>query len=48
MISPVEVSKLSPFAKPGEILHVTTAPPELDGETIPIAVPLVRVRSFCV
>ena len=46
VISPVDVSKLSPLEKLGEILHDVTAPPELVDETAPIAVPLVRVRSF--
>ena len=46
VISPVEVSKLSPLENDGLIAQESMAPPELDGETVPIAVPLVRVRSF--
>ena len=48
VISPVEVSKLSQLEKPGEMLQVATAPPELVGETVPITVSFVRVRLFCV
>ena len=46
VISPVEVSKLSPLANDGLIAHESAAPPLLVGETVPIPVPLVRVRSF--
>ena len=46
VISPVEVSKLSPLENAGLIAHESAVPPLLVGETAPIAVPLVRVRSF--
>ena len=48
VISPVDVSKLSPLVNAGLIAQESIAPPELDGETVPITVPLVKVRSFCV
>ena len=48
VISPVAVSKLSPFENAGLITHEPTAPPELEGEIVLIATSLVNVRSFCV
>jgi len=46
LISPVDVSKAKPLGREGEIDHVTTVPPAVDGVTAVIAVPLVKVNGF--
>ena len=46
LISPVDVSKAKPLGRDGEIDHVMTVPPPVDGVTAVIAVPFVKVNGF--
>ena len=46
LISPVEVSKVSPVGSVGDMAHVTTVPPLDVGVAVVIAVPLVKVNGL--
>ena len=46
LIAPVEESKDKPAGRDGETDHEVTVPPVIDGVTVVIAVPLVKVNEF--
>ena len=46
LIAPVEESKDKPAGRDGETDHEVTVPPLIDGVTVVIAVPLVKVNEF--
>ena len=46
LMAPVDVSSDSPAGRDGDTEYEVTVPPLLDGVTVVMAVPLVRVNEF--